>query len=124
MESSLTTPPRDTHTNVASHHYINSFQTSLSQFLSSDPRLQLIVLQIIQLIQDYQNLVQSTTDFSTDKAKNKNNFTQNSNNMQLLDPNSLQKEIYHSTEKGTEEDSPQLQSTELDFLKKQISNTI
>jgi hypothetical protein len=75
------------------------------------------VLQIVQLIQDYQHLVQSTSDFSTDEEKNKNQVTENLNATQLLGPNSLQKEIYHSTEKGTEEESPHLRSIKLNFLK-------
>jgi hypothetical protein len=117
MESSLTTPLQDIYTNVGSHHYINSFQTSLSQFLSSDPHLQLLVLQIIQLIQDYENLMQSTPDFNTNEEESKNNFTKKSDTTQLLQPNSLQKEIYHSTQKKTEDESPRLQSMSLNSLK-------
>ena len=100
MESSLTTPLQVIHTTSMPHLYTDSFQTLLGQYLSSDLRLQLLVLQILQLIEDYQNLMPPPRGVSTDEVKNETDFTRNTEMLQtqLVRPNLSWKEYDFSTD--------------------------
>lgn len=113
MESSLTTPLQVTHTTEMPHLYTDSFQTLLGQYLSSDLRLQLLVLQILQLIQDYQNLMPLPRDVSTDEMKNETDFTKNTEMLQtqLVRPNLSWKEYDFSTDTEMEPGAQRMQDT-------------
>ena len=111
MESSLTTPLQVIHTTVTPHPYTNSFQKLQSQYLLSDLRLQLLVLQILQLIQDYQNFMPSTQDISTDEVQNENHFNPTIQMLetQVVRPNSVRKGNYYSTNKKTQPGAEKMQ---------------
>lgn len=113
MESSLTTPLQVIHTTVMPHLYTDSFQTLLGQYLSSDLRLQLLVLQILQLIEDYQNLMPPPRGVSTDEGKNETDFIRNTEMLQtqLVRPNLSQKEYDFSTDIETEPGAQRMQDT-------------
>lgn len=113
MESSLTTPLQVIHTTVMPHLYTDSFQTLLGQYLSSDLGLQLLVLQILQLIQDYQNLMPPPRGVGTDEVKNETDFTRNTEMLQtqLLHPNLSGKEYDFSTDTETETGAQRMQDT-------------
>jgi chromosome segregation ATPase len=111
MESSLTTPHQVIHTTVMPHLYTDSFQTLLGQYLSSDLRLQLLVLQILQLIQDYQNMMPPTRHVGIDEDKNENHFNRNTKMLetQLVCPTLLWKENYYSTDTESEPGAQRMQ---------------
>jgi len=113
MESSLTTPLQVIHTTVMPHLYTDSFQTLLGQYLTSDLRLQLLVLQILQLIEDYQNLMLPPQGVSTDEVKNETDFTRNTQMLQtqLVRPNLSWKEYDFSTDTETEPGAQRKQGT-------------
>jgi chromosome segregation ATPase len=111
MESSLTTPLQVIHTTVMHHPYTDSFQTLQSQYLLSDIHLQLLVLQILQLIQEYQNFMSSTQDISTDEVQNENHFNATIQMLetQVVRPNSVWKGNYYSTNKKTQPGAEKMQ---------------
>jgi len=113
MESSLTTPLQVIHTTSMPHLYTDSFQTLLGQYLSSDLRLQLLVLQILQLIEDYQNLMPPPRGVSTDEVKNETDFTRNTEMLQtqLVRPNLSWKEYDFSTDTEMEPGAQRMQDT-------------
>jgi len=113
MEPSLTTPLQVIHTTSMPHLYTDSFQTLLGQYLSSDLRLQLLVLQILQLIDDYQNLSSPPRGVSTDEVKNETDFTRNTEMLQtqLVHPDLSWKEYDFSTDTETEPGAQRMQDT-------------
>ena len=113
MELSLTTPLQVIHTTSMPHLYTDSFQTLLGQYLSSDLRLQLLVLQILQLIEDYQNLMPPPRGVSTDEVKNETDFTRNTEMLQtqLVRPNLSWKEYDFSTDTEMEPGAQRMQDT-------------
>ena len=113
MESSLTTPLEVIHTTAMPHLYADSFQTLLGQYLSSDLRLQLLVLQILQLIQDYQNLMPPPQDVINDEDKNETEFTRNTEMLQtqLVHPYLSWKKYNYSTDTVTEPGAQRLQDS-------------
>jgi len=113
MESSLTTPLQVIHTTVMPHLYTDSFQTLLGQYLSSDLRLQLLVFQILQLIEDYQNLMLPPQGVSTDEVRNETDFTRNTEMLQTkpVHPNLSWKKYDFPTDTETEPGGQRMQDT-------------